>query len=82
MPEITRFYGITINMYFSEHNPPHFHAIYGEYSGEFNLSNLKMVKGNLPDKAQKLIIEWARKYRKELLDMWDTKNFTHIKPLE
>lgn len=82
MPEITRFYGIIITMYFKEHNPPHFHATYGDYTGEFNLSDLKMVNGNLPSKAQKLIREWASKYRKELLKMWQTQKFAHLKPLE
>ena len=84
MPEITRFYGIVITMYFlgKEHNPPHFHAKYGKCKGEFNLTDLKMVQGNLPIKAQKLVREWAGKYRKELLDMWQTQEFIRLKPLE
>jgi len=82
MPEITRFYGIVITMYFKEHNPPHFHAAYGEYKGEFDLNSLKMVKGKLPNKAQKLVVEWANEYKKELLDMWKTQKFIHLKPWE
>jgi len=44
LPEIARFYGLIIKMYFmqSEHNPPHFHALYGEYMGEFDINTLEM----------------------------------------
>ena len=54
MPIISRFYGIIIKMYFqqSEHNPPHFHAIYGEYVGAFDIKTLEMIKGDLPTKGQ------------------------------
>lgn len=82
MPEITRFYGILIKMFFSEHNPPHFHAIYGEYNGTFELESLKMTEGDLPSKAQKLVIEWAAKYKDELLKMWNEQNITKLPPLE
>lgn len=84
MPEITRFYGIIIKMHFieSEHNPPHLHAIYGEYFGEINLTTLKMTEGDLPLKAQKLVIEWVREHKDELIKMWKTQRFKRIKPLE
>ena len=45
MPEITRFFGILIKMFFMEHNPPHFHALYGEYMGEFDIYTLNMLEG-------------------------------------
>ena len=53
MPVISRFYGLVIKMYFgdSEHNPPHFHVAYGDYSGVFRLHDLKMTEGDLPSKA-------------------------------
>ena len=82
MPEITRFYGILIKMFFSEHNPPHFHAIYGEYNGTFELDPLKMTEGDLPNKAQELVMEWAEKYKDELLKMWNEQNITKLPPLE
>ena len=44
MPEISRFLGILIKMFFSEHNPPYFHALYGEYVGEFDIKNLTMLQ--------------------------------------
>ena len=48
MPEIARFYGIIIKIFFTrEHNPPHFHAIYGEYNGTFEISTLNMIEGDL-----------------------------------
>jgi hypothetical protein len=51
MPEITRFYGIIIKMYFREHDMPHFHAIYGEYNGVFEIDSLEMIEGDLPNRA-------------------------------
>jgi len=82
MPEITRFYGIVITMYFDDHNPPHIHAVYSKYFGLFNISDFKMTKGNLPIKAKKLVIEWMQKNKEKLLEIWDTQNFVKIEPLE
>ncbi len=82
MPEITRFYGIIIKMFFNEHNPPHFHAVYGEYNGTFDLNTLEMTEGDLPAKAKDLIKEWAAQYKNELLKMWNTQNITKLPPLE
>lgn len=48
MPEITRFYGIVIKIFFTkEHNPPHFHAVYGEHNGIFEIASLEMLEGEL-----------------------------------
>lgn len=57
MPEISRFYGIVIKMFFKpkEHEPSHIHALYGEYMGEFNIRTLEMIEGDLPKKAQELV---------------------------
>lgn len=83
MPEITRFYGIVIKIFFlREHNPPHFHAIYGEHNGIFEISTLKMLEGDLPGKAQNLIIEWASNYQEELMKMWNKKQLQKLPPLE
>jgi len=59
MPEIARFYGIVIKMFFGDHPPPHFHAVYGEYVGLFNIHTLEMIEGDLPNRAKKLVNEWA-----------------------
>ncbi len=83
MPEITRFYGIIIKIFFvREHNPPHFHAVYGEYNGSFIIDTLEMNEGDLPHKAQALIKEWAEQYKKDIMEMWDTKTLKKLPPLE
>lgn len=82
MPEITRFYGIVIKIFFTkEHNPPHFHAVYGEHNGIFEISTLRMIEGDLPIKAQNLIKEWAVLYVDEILKMWNTKELKRLPPL-
>lgn len=48
MSEITRFFGIVIRMYFNDHNPPHFHAEYGEYEALFEIDTLAILRGGLP----------------------------------
>ncbi|MBP3228300.1 MAG: DUF4160 domain-containing protein [Bacteroidaceae bacterium] len=60
MPEISRFYGIVIKMFFKpkEHEPAHIHALYNDYFGTFNLRTLEMLDGDLPNKAQQLVREW------------------------
>ena len=84
MPTISSFYGMTIKMYFqqSEHNPPHFHVIYGEFVGVIEIESLLMIEGDLPGKAYSLIREWAEKYKEDLLKIWDTQKFIKLPPLE
>lgn len=82
MPEITRFYGIIIKLFFADHPPPHFHAIYGEYNALFNLETLEIIEGDLPNRATKMVIEWALMYQKELLEMWNTQDFRKLPPLK
>ena len=71
MPEICRFLGIVISMYYTEHAPPHFHAKYGEYRGAFSISDLKLIEGELPKRITSLILEWAFEHREELLEDWE-----------
>ena len=83
MPEITRFYGIVIKIFFTrEHNPPHIHAVYGEYNGEIAIETGEMIVGDLPQKAQDLIKEWCKMYQKEIMNMWNTKTLQKLPPLE
>jgi hypothetical protein len=82
MPIIARFYGILIKMYFREHGVPHFHALYGECNGVFDIEKLEMIEGDLPNRAQKMITEWANLYKKDLLEMWETQNFKNLPGLE
>ena len=83
MPEIARFYGLIIKMFFmkSEHNPPHFHALYGEYMGEFNINTLEMICGDLPPRAINIVREWAELHQNELLEMWNTQKIHKLEPL-
>ncbi len=84
MPTISRFYGMVIKMYFQqkEHNPPHFHVLYGEYIGIYDIATLRLIEGDLPIKAHNMIVEWGEKYRSELQEIWDTQNFIKLPPLE
>ena len=82
MPVITRFYGIIIKMYFKEHGVPHFHAIYAEYNGVFDIETLEMIEGDLPKRAQKLVKDWASQYQPDLLKMWKNKEFKKLPGLE
>ncbi len=71
MPEVSRFLGIIITFNYDEHNPPHFHARYGEYNGLFLIKELRMSEGNLPRKVKNLVLEWADEHRDELMQDWD-----------
>jgi hypothetical protein len=82
MPEIARFYGIVIKLFFSDHPPPHFHAVYGEHNALFNIETLEMIEGDLPTRAKKLVKEWAMLYQGELKQMWDSQEFKKLPPLE
>ncbi len=82
MPEITRFYGIVIKLFFGDHPPPHFHAVYGEYIGLFSIDTLEIIEGDLPNRAKKLVIEWANINREELKRMWVAQEFRKLPPLE
>jgi len=70
MPTISRFYGILIRMYkTSEHNPPHFHAIYGEYEASFDF-NGDLISGNFPPKQSRFVKVWAEMRQDDLLTDW------------
>lgn len=84
MPEISRFYGIIIKMYFNDHNPPHFHAEYQGYKVIVSIEE-GVVEGQMPKTALKLIFEWLDLHKGELLVNWETirktGKFERIKPL-
>jgi hypothetical protein len=70
MPEISRFYGIIIQMFFRDHNPPHFHVQYGDYRAIINITN-DVIEGNMPKRALKLVFEWMEIHKEELIENWD-----------
>ena len=59
MPEISRFLGIMITMYFNDHNPPHFHVRYDEYRALVGIEPLELREGRLPPRVLGLVIEWG-----------------------
>jgi hypothetical protein len=86
MPEISRFLGIIIKMFFDDHNPPHFHA---EYSGDvalIDIRNLSVFSGRLPPRVIGLLIEGATLHQQELFVDWDRaraqQELLKIAPLE
>lgn len=85
MPEISRFLGIIIQMFFDDHNPPHFHVRYNDTKAMFDIKTLNMVEGNVPIKIRVLVIEWAEQHKEELLKDWELtqigKNPVKIEPL-
>ena len=86
MPEISRFLGIIVAMYYNEHNPPHFHARYGDYKIEIAIKTMSILAGKLPPKALGLIMEWATQHQDELMDDWElarqNAELKKIAPLE
>lgn len=70
MPRISSFYGILIYMYPNDHNPPHFHAKYGEFEALIGIKNFSVMEGELPPKALALIVEWASIHQEELNQNW------------
>jgi hypothetical protein len=70
MPEISRFYGIVIRMYYDDHNPPHFHALYGDAEAWISINNLALIYGNLPSRALGMVVEWASLHQEELRHNW------------
>lgn len=83
MPEISRFFGIIIRMYFQDHNPPHFHAEYGEYKAEYDIQTLQIINGTMHRRAHALVLEWAFQYREELIKDWELAALpTNLKPID
>ena len=86
MPEISRFLGIIIRMHFNDHNPPHFHAAYGEWEALIEIETLGILRGELPRRILALVLEWAFYRREELRQNWDRvrmgKSVEPIAPLD
>jgi len=71
VPRISAFYGIVIAMYYRDHAPPHFHAVYGEYEATIVIATLSVLNGELPRRALRLVQEWSELHRAELEANWD-----------
>jgi len=85
MPELSRFLGIIITMYFNDHSPPHFHVLYNEYDAEIEINNLTVLNGKLPARVLGIAMEWAELHKEELMDNWNLlqsgKKYNKIQPL-
>ncbi|MDR0536513.1 MAG: DUF4160 domain-containing protein [Tannerellaceae bacterium] len=77
MPQISQFFGIIISMFYDEHNPPHFHARYGEYNCCIDIQTLSVIEGHIPPRALGLVVEWAILHRTELMANW-----SHVEKME
>ena len=86
MPEISRFFGIVIKMFFDDHNPPHFHAEYGSDVALIDIRNFSVFSGRLPPRVMGLVIEWATLHQQDLLADWERarsqQELQRIDPLE
>lgn len=70
MPEISRFLGIVITMYFNDHNPPHFHVRYESFRAILGIDPIELREGRLPPRVLGLVTEWAEMHQQELLENW------------
>lgn len=86
MPTISEFFGIVIRMYWEDHPPPHFHALYGEFEAQYDIATLDILQGSLPRRAHALVVEWASLHKSELLANWERCQIpapaVSIEPLE
>lgn len=80
MPELSRFYGIVIKMYYNDHNPPHFHAEYGSDAMVVDVNTLAIIGGRIPPRATGLVTEWAAQHQAELQHAWDQAR--NMEPLD
>ncbi|HEX5723992.1 MAG TPA: DUF4160 domain-containing protein [Longimicrobiaceae bacterium] len=70
MPIIAQFYGIVIRMFYNDHSPPHFHAVYGEHELVVGISPIGVLEGSAPGRVRSMVLEWAALHQHELLDDW------------
>jgi len=86
VPEVSRFFGIVIRMYFDDHNPPHFHAIYTGNEAQIGIEPIEILQGELPSRAASMVFEWAALHQRELLWNWNRLHNEQpgerIRPLE
>ena len=85
MPEISRFYGIIVYMFFQDHSPPHFHVKYQNFEATVNIED-GIIKGEIPRRALRLIYEWLDMHQEELIENWrlseQRKPLNKIEPLK
>ncbi len=70
MPTIAQFYGIIIRMFFNDHAPPHFHAVYGEYELIVGIQPITILQGRAPQRVRSMVLEWTALHQQELHADW------------
>lgn len=70
MPEISRFFGIVIKMYYEDHAPPHFHAQYQNFNATFSIRTGQMIEGTFPPRQSAFVTAWTLLHEKELMSNW------------
>ncbi len=71
MPRLSEFYGIVISMFYRDHAPPHFHAVYAEYEATVGIDPIRILEGQLPRRVQSMVFEWAAMHQEELRENWE-----------
>lgn len=71
MPQISYFLGVIIRMFYRDHNPPHFHAFYGEYQALIDIQKNEILSGSLPPRVLGIVVEWTALNQLELLENWE-----------
>ncbi len=86
MPQLSRFFGIVIYMYYRDHAPAHFHAVYNEFQSKISILTFEVIEGKLPPRIFGLVAEWASLHKEELLNDWELmkegKKLNQIAPLQ
>ncbi len=83
MPQISYFLGIIIRMFYNDHNPPHFHAFYGDYESLIDIKKKEIIRGYLPPRVLGIVVEWAMLHETELLLNWKlSQQHISLQPIE
>jgi hypothetical protein len=82
MPEICRFYGVVVYMFYNDHIPPHFKVKYGEFEANILIENGNLMNGDFPLSKLKLVHAWLEIHRDEIMQIWHSKHSRKIRPLK
>ena len=82
MPEISRFFGVVIAIYYKDHGVPHFHAKYQNFRASFAIEDLRVLEDRLPPRVTGFVLEWAMEHQQELIEDWNlAKEMKPLKPI-
>ncbi len=82
MPEISRFFGVVIRMFYNDHMPPHFHADYGRQRAAIAIESLQVLEGRIAPRVLGLVMEWTALHQRELMENWESaRSRAPLKPI-